>query len=208
MGGHKKKNIAQNHDDKTNYQNPRIPKNDESLWPVFLELVDEKKDQFPFGPVQLMRRTSKPNSITMITRERGGLTNWFNAQKTAFTLELRLLVKSEHARSGDIGLSFCRKLGFLIVSYYELFAYDIINGSHRNTEMMVEVVSPLLLDKGLLYFGAETYMMLKEWYQNDGFTRESVLSGYDNKLKQLFNKYQVVRPDKDVLFSGERGSDV
>ena len=158
-----------------------------------MKLEELHLDEFPFSASEVAKQVNKQNSISLITRERGGLKQFLYDTQNEFTHELLILVNEEKTRRGKISKRFCRKLGLLISDHYMLFWSDIIKHSHRNIELIIDEVRPLIKDRQLAFFAIELYLILREW-QPEGFARELVLDKYSKRFDVIFSKYQITRP--------------
>jgi len=203
MGGRKSKPKK-----KINYNDGRAIKSDQLIWSGLLELATERKDDFSFTAKDIMRKAGRASSGASITRERGGITNWFCSKRNDFINEVHLLVAEENTHTGDINLTFCRRLGFLISTYYGVVAYDIISSSHRSIEKLLEEFKPLIKAERFIFFGAEFYVLLSNWYSENRFSRESVLVSYGQKIKALFLAYQLFRPHKPRDINNEEENEL
>ena len=199
MGGAKEK-----HSRATSNHRRAIHSN-EQLSSVIIELAKENIDELPFSARAVAIKAGKSSTSPIITRDRGGLKQFICDIREAFVSELQLLIDAEMENYGEISLKFCRSLGFLIVSYSLIFELDIILESHHNIQVMVGTLQPLIREAQLLFFGAELYRLLDAW-SKESFSRASVLAGYDEKLRSLFIKYQIRRPDMSVGSRGHVGS--
>ncbi len=180
----------------------RVLKKDMDIWRAIVSLSEDTVDEFAFTAEDVSRWLGKENSGTTITRNRGGLKHMICHKREEFLEDIKQLVNEEATNTGEISLSFCRKLGFLISVYNVLFVIDIVQHSYRNTELLLEPVRVLINEKVYLLFGPSFYLLLVRWYHEDGFTRESVLEKYENRIRALFLRYQVVRPDMSVASRG------
>ena len=180
----------------------RAKKKDEEIWRAIASLSADTVDEFTFTAEDVARWLGKESSGTTITRNRGGLKLMLYHKREGFLEDIKQLVNEEVTNTGEISLSFCRKLGFLISAHNVLFVIDIVQHSYRNTELLLEPVKVLINEKVYELFGPSFYLLLVRWYHEDGFTRESVLEKYENRIRALFLRYQVVRPDMSVARRG------
>ena len=192
----------QDHDSQTinlHFNNRQVIANNDLLWSVILDLSEENIDNMPFSARQVVMRVGKRHSGSLITRERGGLCKLLCDYRADFLLLLSRLVNAENNKTGAIDHVFCRRLGFLITDYSPLFVLDIITDSHRNTKAMPIALKSLINEKHYLFFGAEVYQLLMDWNtEEEGFTRELVLTKYEKQLHRIFERHQVTRPDMTV----------
>lgn len=177
-----------------NGKDRRVRSTNELIWSAIVETAKEHQDDYPFSAMEVLIHAGKSKYNPTITRDRGGLKNFISDYRKAFLQDLEDLVNKEIENTGKISVNFCRDFGFLIITYRALLSMDFVTDSHRNIKLMIKVVSPLILDKRLLFFSAEFYQLLATWF-DEGFTRESVLTGFGRKLHNLFTSYQIVRPD-------------
>ena len=180
----------------------RVIKKDTDIWKAIVSLSEDTLDEFTFTAEDVARWLGKEGSGTTITRNRGGLMQMLYHKREEFLEDIRQLVNEEITNSGEISLSFCRKLGFLITAHNVLFVIDIVRHSYRNTELLLEPAKVLIDAKAYNPFGFGFYILLVCWYREDGFTRDSVLEKYENRIRALFLRYQVVRPDMSVARRG------
>lgn len=177
-------------------------KYDKAIWRAMERLSLDHIDDFPFSAEEVATWLGKKNSAAMITRNRGGLKQMLLKKREAFIRELEPIVEEEVMRTGDISQAFCRRLGLLITMHGSLFIIDINSHSHRNTEILLGPVKVLINSKAYCPFGSGLYILLVHWYKNDGFTRESVLEKYESRIRSLFLRYQITRPDMSVAMRG------
>ena len=171
--------------------------NNALIWSAILELSMEHQDEFPFSAREVVRRVGTIKCHSAITRDRNGLVGFQRKDRARFVDELKKEVAREATHTGEIGSVFCHRIGSLIVTYYALFALDIITHGYRNTKVMLVEVKPLILEKHLLIFCAEFYQLLSDWHA-EGFTRDSLSVKYGSLIHQLFRKYQKTRPDMTI----------
>ena len=180
-----------------NQHDKRVVINNQKLWSAILTLEREHIDDFPFSAREVMREMDKSESVTIITRERGGLRQFLCDYRTEAITQLKSLVQAEQTNTGKISDKFCRNLGFLITTYAPLFTIDIITDSHRNTKTMLNIIRPLIMKERFVFFLAEFYSLLQAWHEED-FSKEALLARYEKRMKALFAKYQISRPDMSV----------
>ena len=177
----------------------RVVKKDMDIWRAIVSLSGDTVDEFAFTAEDVARWLGKEGSGTTITRNRGGLKQMLYHKREEFLMDIQQLVDEEAVNTGEISLSFCRKLGFLITAHNVLFIIDIVRHSYRNTELLLESVKSLIDTKAYNLFGPGFYILLVCWYREDGFTRESVLGKYESQIRALFLRYQITRPDMAVM---------
>lgn len=180
----------------------RAIRTDKEIWQAVITLAEESIDDLPFTAEDVVRRIGRSGSGTMITRDRGGLKHMLITKRSEFMEDIGRLVEEEKESSGEISQAFCRKLGFLIVIYHMLFALDIVRHSYYNSSILLDAVKVLINSKAYDLFCTGFYILLVDWYKDAGFTRDSVVDQYGYKIRALFLRYQVTRPDMSVKSRG------
>ena len=181
-----------------NKKDKRFIKNNKEFWTAIIRQAELNVDEFSFTVEDVVRALGNRYSGTTITRGRGGLLQMLLDDRAEFLAVIPQIVEEEAGNIGDISVTFCRKLSFLIVDYGHLFALDIVTHSHHNSELLLKPTTVLILPDKYLSFGAELYALLREWYQDTGFTRASAIEKYEGKIRSIILKYQIVRPDMAV----------
>lgn len=176
-----------------NPNNKSVIKTNRAIWQAIYELSEAHLDEFPFSVREAIRHTNLGGE-SIVSQKRGGLKQFLCTTRSQLIESLSALVATEQQRTGQISDEFCGKLILLLAEHHEPIMLDLITFSYRNTLLIVQVFRPLIIEKHYDGFYIDFYLWLRDWQQQD-FSRSILLDKQGKRLRGLFRKYQITRPD-------------